>query len=353
MNNLSAHAVTHISLGKAALSSTNVLKDGGFVFVRVLGEKAGGKMLVSFAGNVFEASTKYATNNEILKTGTSFKAQIKISNGNINLIPVKNELAEFSQIAAKDAALYASMCSALNLVQDETSLKLLQFMRENFVYFTKQELRLLQKKSKKYGNKAGKMTEIVALLKSKGIEPDDEAISKLLSILESENNSASIINKKIKSKTGTFLDIIYNNPEAALNAKKGLLTLSNHLGNQNSHWIILPFETMLKSTLWTGTLRILLDKSIHSVKKLYISAKNNEKSLIFEFFQPKHIHKAFEIRYAIMPEVSKNEVERFTDVLKDIFAAGGRSVEIVYNQELQNEYFVDSRLFIKGADERA
>ena len=65
--------------------------DGGFVFVRVLGQKPDGKVLVSFAGNVFEADSKIAGG---LKQGAAFKAQLKIANGNVNLIPVKAETSE-------------------------------------------------------------------------------------------------------------------------------------------------------------------------------------------------------------------------------------------------------------------
>ena len=353
MADISTRAVTHISLDKAALSSTTALKDGGFVFVRVLGQKLDGKMLVSFAGNVFEADSKIAGG---LKQGDSFKAQLKIANGNVNLIPVKAESAEAFQVADNTQALYASMCSAFGLAADETSLKLLQFMRENGAYFTKDELQALQKKAKKFGSKAAKMAEIAAFLKSKGIEPDDEAIDEISALFDDsakKKKSKNISDGQLNSLTGSFLDLLYQNPEAVLKAKKGLLTLSNHLGNENTHWIVLPFEKEMNETLWQGNIRLLLDKSIHSVKKFYINAKNNEKSLIFEFFPPKNMHRVFVIRYAVEPEVSENEVGRFTEILENIFAAEGRSLEIVYDKNLLDEYFVDSRLFIKGVDEEA
>lgn len=352
MSNILAHSVTHISLDKAALSSTNALKDGGFVFVRVLGEKPNGKMLVSFAGSVFEADSKLAGG---LKPGDSFKAQLRIANGNVNLVPVKSEAAEALQTAENSQALFASMCNALGLLPDEVSLKLLQFMRENGAYFTKDELQALQKKAKASGAKSAKMAEIMAFLKAKGIEPSDEAVNEILAILDDagKKKSKNISYAQSEKMTGSFLDLIYANPEAVLKAKKGLLTLSNHLGGENSHWIILPFEKEAAGTVWNGNIRMLLDKSIHSVKKLYINAKNNEKSLIFEFFPPKNMHRVFEIRYAVEPEVSENEVGRFSKILENIFAAEGRSLEIVYDKNLLDEYFVDSGLFIKGVDEEA
>ena len=352
MSNVFAHSVIHISLDKAALSSTNVLKDGGFVFVRVLGAKPDGKMLISFAGNVFEADSKLAGS---LKPGDSFKAQLRIANGNVNLVPVKAEAAETVQTAEANNALFASMCNALGLMPDEVSLKLLQFMRENGAYFTKEELQLLQKKAKASGSKAARMAEIMAFLKAKGIEPDDEAVNEILAFLENpeKKKSKKITDNNSEKLTGSFLDLLYENPESVLKAQNGLLTLSNHLGNENTHWIVLPFEKEEAGTLWKGNIRLLLDKSTHSVKKLYINAKNDEKSLIFEFFPPKNMHRVFEIRYAVEPEVSENEVGRFTEILENIFAAEGRNLEIVYDKNLLSEYFTDSGLFIKGVDEEA
>jgi len=350
MDNTFTHAVTHISLNKAAVSSINTLKDGGFVFVRILDAKTNGKVLVSFSGNIFEADSKLAQG---LKAGDSFKAQLKIVNGNVNLIPVKDLAADLSQVTGEKSALYASICSAMGIPSDETSLKLLQFMRENAVYFTNAELQSLVKKAKLSGSKSLKYAEIAAFLKSKGIEPDDETVNEILSVFdapEKKKKSKNVRNEQSEKLTGSFLDLLYKNPESLLKAKKGLLTLSNHLGNENSHWIILPFEKEIGS-LWKGNIRILLDKSTHSVKKLYINAKNSEKSLIFEFFTPKNMHRVFEIRYAVEPEVSENEMGRFTKILETIFAAEGRSLEIVYDRNLLNEYFVDSGLFIKGADE--
>ena len=354
MSNILAHSVTHISLDKAALSSTNILKDGGFVFVRVLGQKPDGKILISFAGNVFEADSKLAGS---LKAGQSFKAQIRIANGSVNLVPVKAE-AQAAQTVASSQNMFASMCNALGLVPDEISMTLLQFMRENGVYFTKADLQTLQKKAKASGNKSSKVAEIMAFLKAKGIEPDEEAVNKIFKLFEDSEDiikkkSKNIIDNHLKRADGSFLDFLYADPEAVLKAKNGLLTMSNHIGDENSHWIILPFEKEMDGTLWNGNIRILLDKSTHSVKKLYINAKNIEKSLIFEFFQPKNMHRVFEIRYAVEPEVSKNEVGRFSKILENIFAAEGRSLEIVYDKNLHDEYFVDRRLSIKGVDEEA
>ena len=355
MSNILAHSVTHISLDKAALSSTNVLKDGGFVFVRILGQKPDGKILISFAGNVFEADSKLAEN---LKAGQSFKAQIRIVNGNVNLVPVKAEAAQATQTVESSQAMFASMCNALGLVPDEVSMTLLQFMRENGAYFTKAELQTLQKKAKASGNKSSKIAEIMAFLKAKGIEPDEEAVNKIFKLFEDSEDikkkkSKNILDNHSERATGSFLDLLYADPEAVLKAKHGLLTMSNHIGGENSHWIVLPFEKEMDETVWNGNIRILLDKSTHSVKKLYINAKNKEKSLIFEFFQPKNMHRVFEIRYAVEPEVSKNEVGRFSKILENIFAAEGRSLEIVYDKNLHDEYFVDRRLSIKGVDEEA
>lgn len=352
MADFSTHALTGISLDKAAFSSNN-LKDGGFVFVRVLGESKNGRLLVSFAGNVFEAGTKEEFG--ALKAGDSFKAQLKVVNGNVHLVPLLKEKAENidEQGLLNKDEIYAQMFAKMGLLQDETSLKLLQFMRENGVYFSKQELVKLQKKAKSFGTKENKAAEIAAYLKSKGIEPSDDTIEEILSLLETELKPRKT-NLLPEKKTDSFLDFIYSNAADALGAKQGLLTLSNHLGNSDSHWIVLPFEKQLKNQLWHGTIRILLDKTIHSVKKFYVNAKNEEKSLIFEFFPPKNMHKAFEIRYAIVPEASKNEVGHFTQILESIFAAEeGRSVKITYSQNLQNECFVDSELFIKGVDEEA
>ena len=355
MSNILAHSVTHISIDKAALSSTNALKDGGFVFVRVLGAKPDGKMLVSFAGNVFEADSKLAGG---LKPGASFKAQLRIANGNVNLVPVKTDAAESAEAlktAGNNQALFASMCNALGLQPDEVSLKLLQFMRENGAYFTKEELQALQKKAKKFGAKSTKMAEIAAFLKAKGIEPSDETVNEILAILDDagKKKSKNISDAHSEKLTGSFLDLLYANPEAVLKAQHGLLTLLNHLGGEISHWIVLPFEKQAAGTVWKGNIRLLLDKSTHSVKKLYINAKNDEKSLIFEFFPPKNMHRVFEIHYAVEPEVSENKVGRFSKILEDIFAAEGRSLQIVYDKKLIDEYFVDSGLFIKGVDEEA
>ena len=161
------------------------------------------------------------------------------------------------------------------------------------------------------------MAEIMAFLKAKGIEPSDEAVNEILAILDDagKKKSKNISDAQSEKMTGSFLDLLYANPEAVLKAKKGLLTLSNHLGGENSHWIVLPFEKEAAGTVWNGNIRMLLDKSIHSVKKLYINAKNNEKSLIFEFFPAHKIRTAARIAANRMRTVRRRSVFDFSDGL--------------------------------------
>ncbi|MCQ2595506.1 MAG: hypothetical protein MJ196_09610 [Treponemataceae bacterium] len=365
-NNIT-QATANISINHDPANAQGI-KNGDFVFVRVLGQTKTGATVVSFAGQRFEVKTQNP-----VQTGQSFKAQVQIENNSIKLIPQETNAAKFnSQNLPNNLGIIDAgrMLAASGLAVTEANLKLLQFAKENMTAFNRETLLKLQKKLAKYGKNAKTAAEIEAFLADKGINATDEQIEELLLLLDMQNNGENRQNNPNQNPEGLLTspdnengeDIftrLFANFSQALTQKPGLLTLANHIGGQNTHWVVLPFTTEFAKKSWSGSLRFLCDPKQKHTEKFYLSAKNEEKGLIFEFFLPKNMYtgnKKLRVFFAQTPAASFSQQKRLCSLLNDClnqrFAGiNGFSSQIVYRQQVAEEVFVDTSVCVYGVDQ--
>ena len=374
-HNIFTNSTAKIAINSELLNANNI-KNGDFVFVRVLGQNKAGKTIVSFLGNRFEVKTQ----NPLL-IGESFKAQVQIENNFIKLvpkIPQKGMQTSFNlQNAATATANTTSNLSAENMLllngfaANEANIKILQFAKENLTALNKEKLLKLQKKLLKYGKNAKNLAEIEAFLQDKGINASEKEIEELFLMLDlqnqnerqngqkqNQNNAQNNFLQKTSNEENIFSQIFCNFSQA-LNQKSGFLTILNHVSGKNSHWVVLPFSTELNNENWSGSIRFLCDKMQKHAEKFYLSAKNAQKGLIFEFFLPKNMYtanKKFKIFFAQTPEPSLEVQNRLClllgDCIKENFGNFALlNSQIVYKQQLCEEIFVDSSICVRGVDQ--
>ncbi len=345
---------TAVTLDKTTFPSASSLREGGFVFVRVLSNSANGKSLVSFAGKQFEVTAQLN-----VKPGDSFKAQIKMNNGTVQLIPVKQAESAQSMTAInntnfaspQNAALFAS----LGLPADSTIFKLLQQMQQNGLKINTNHILKAKRLSQKFVGSEDEAAEAALSLLEKGIEADSDSVTQLLNVLHNGNYSGGQSSesdtdeeKKIK-KIDDFLEKLYMH--SFKNTDEGLLTLYNHLSSNAKHWIILPYEYSSeqedKKDLvdYTGTIRILCDRERKTAEKVGISVFSSKREITFlvdinsyDKFSISSLKKTkMHIYYSSIPHLTLAEQDEYTNTLLNIFledSKEGSVVDVTYSGTL-------------------
>lgn len=341
MNKPSSHSVV-IATHNATLSQANKnsLIEGGIVFVRVLQKTSAERGIVSFAGNRFEAVIP-----KNVAQGSSFSARLSFIDGKLVLTPQNAQNANNVQNAngyQLDAFSKLEQFKALNLVQNDLSFLLLQYIRAYNVTLCKTDIQTLYKKLELFLKKHPKTkmrhaVDASLYLAEKGIDFDDELVVKTIDLLDENVNMQILPCSKTLQKTNSFLDNFYKEPLFVLAKKTGLLTLFNHLSStnlmQSGNWIILPFCTGTKKEDFAGTVRMRINCANASAEKIYISAKNGQKSLFFKIIPPKNLQCIVKISFAQVPEPSASEALHLTKMLQSLFAKDLR-LEASYNQQI-------------------
>ena len=143
-------------------------------------------------------------------------------------------------------------------------------------------IRKFKKLSLRFNGKEKQAGELAAILKQKGIEPDDELINELLSFLYGENEAVG---------------------EGSPKNTENLLKLTNH----KNGWIFVPYEIVRagKDVLGNGVIRVLLDSANHT-KKLNFNININSKEYFFALdFEEKMLKK---VRMNVTPEPLNHEM---------------------------------------------
>ena len=341
MGNPFAHSVAHISLDKTALPSNVTLREGGFVFVRVLGKTPEGKTLVSFAGQRFAVETM-----KNAKIGQTFKALIKVENNRILLVPQK----EASTVTQQErlSQLFASM----GLPQDAVSEKMLQYMRQNNRNYTPAQLRKLRKLAERFSGKKTQAAETAMYLEDKGIDATEEEISLLLDLfLKGGHKPVSPDDTENSAENIPILEQLYYNPQEALKNKPGLLTLANHTVTGEKHWLVFPFQKTLKNSQCSGTIRILCDIMNKKAEKTYITAFFEGCQYCFTFSDTDPYNEILTLEYAVRPTLSSLQKEKAEELLRNCITINNREINIEYRENILQDLFADSTEPIKTVDE--
>lgn len=374
-----------IIIDKAALSSPNSLKEGGFVFLRVIepyqgasggaqgGTQSGLKQyVVSFGGMRFVVSSKLP-----LKAGDAFRAQIQIRNGVVELVTQKSTASTTAMSGGvtqlTNPEELAAFLTKLNLPPDDISLTLIRFLQQSGLTFRPALLDKARRLAQKFPGLEDIASEVALLLEEKGIEADIDSVSEMLSLLfgdfnndeidmdrgkHQENRKQKNRNSKdnntdgddIASQDGNYsfsLDKNYS-PDNDFIARvsslpPGVLTLVNHIKSGNLHWLVLPFEIQDEgNTISSGTLRILCDLSKKKVEKILISMSSGESAKSFAIdFEP-----SLAVRFCFEPQLSETLRSKHEELLKEQFQQimNNSNISIQYSSDLAGALFFSDNL---------
>ena len=159
------------------------VREGDFLFVRILQNQGGGKYLASFAGGRFFVKSDFP-----FKAGETFRAQVKIVNGKFFLLP-KNGSGKISGANAISVQNFnfqspeaSAFLASLGLPADGISQKILQFLMQNDARLDPSLMKKARRLAAKFAGREIDAAESAILLEQKGFDSDDflEEIMELL-----------------------------------------------------------------------------------------------------------------------------------------------------------------------------
>ena len=160
------------------------LREGDFVFVRVLKSLGGSNYSVSFAGGRFSVMSERA-----LTPGETFRAQISLAGGKVLLTPTVNGGAAPGVLSPESAGFLQGM----GLAADAAGQRILQFLTQNGERLDGALMQKALRLAKKFKGRESAAAEAALALEEKGIESDSPALDKIMDLLgggESKGGSA-------------------------------------------------------------------------------------------------------------------------------------------------------------------
>ncbi len=175
------------------LSSAISLREGSFVFVRVLGEKSDGTYQVTFAGNRFSVHA-----DKKLFPGDAFPARLTTDGRKLILLPDfsrmtgsavrggsfgglnNSNIYTMSELSESEVAQYFT---ALGLVPDDLSRRIISFMQLLGVRLDADKASFIRDVAKKFPGHEKEAAEAAVILEEKGLPVTEENISKLMGMI--------------------------------------------------------------------------------------------------------------------------------------------------------------------------
>ncbi len=160
------------------------MREGDFVFVRVLKNLGGSNYSVSFAGGRFSVMSERA-----LTPGETFRAQISLAGGKVLLTPTANGGAAPGLLSPESAGFLQGM----GLAADAAGQRILQFLTQNGERLDGALMQKALRLAKKFKGRESAAAEAALALEEKGIESDSPALDKIMDLLgggESKGGSA-------------------------------------------------------------------------------------------------------------------------------------------------------------------
>lgn len=166
------------------------LREGDFVFARVLKNLGGGNYLVSFAGGRFAA--KSAQN---LVAGQTFRAQISLAGQNVALKIIPGAAEQGGENIVKAFSVLSPEASeflaALGLPADGVSAKILQSMTQSGFKLDARFMQKIRRLAQKFKGRESEAAEAVLALEEKGVDSDSAALDQIMDALEGRGGQES------------------------------------------------------------------------------------------------------------------------------------------------------------------
>ena len=169
------------------LSSAISLRDGAFVFVRVLGEKSDGTYTVSFAGNRFSVNA-----DKKLFPGDAFPARLTTDGRKLILMPDFSRMSNSSKNVNNSSiftidelpdADIVKYFTSLGLVPDDLSRRIVSFMQLMGIRLDSDKASFIREIAKKFPGHEQEAAEAAVILEEKGLPVTEENISKLMGMI--------------------------------------------------------------------------------------------------------------------------------------------------------------------------
>ena len=187
------------------------VREGDFLFVRILKNQGGGKYLASFAGGRFFVKSDFP-----LKAGETFRAQVKIVNGKFFLLPQtgSGKISGTNAISVQNFNFQSPEASAflasLGLPADGVSQKILQFLMQSGARLDPALMKKARRLTAKFAGREIDAAESAILLEQKGFDSDDflEEIMELLGgdFQEDKNENPSEENSSDENSSENFAE---------------------------------------------------------------------------------------------------------------------------------------------------
>ena len=145
------------------------MREGDFVFVRVLKNLGGGNYSVSFAGGRFNVLSERA-----LSAGETFRAQVSFLDGKVLLTPEKS-LQAFEG---------AALLSGFGLAADGVGERILQFLTQSGAKLDAALMQKARRLAQKFKGREAAAAEAVLALEEKGIDSDSLALDALMDFVD-------------------------------------------------------------------------------------------------------------------------------------------------------------------------
>lgn len=234
----------------------NLLKDGASVQVRILSSNGNGKYLASVGGQKCNITAK----ND-LSAGDVFKAEVRVIDNKIELIPeMKNESIIKAEMVQNQNL--SVLLQNLGIIPDNLSIHIYKQFIQMQEKINPELMEKIKNIAIKFGGNEKKASEILMILKDKGINASEEEIQALITFLENNHLPEDNSNKNTKFE------------------------LLNKINSTKGKWYILPFNIVsneLNTVLGNGNIKLFFQNQ-EKLTQLNIDCKYLDDEFLFNLY---------------------------------------------------------------------
>ena len=342
------------------LSSAVSLREGSFVFVRVIGEKSDGTYTVLFEGSRFSVRA-----DKPMKAGDAFPARLTTDGRKLILLPdfsralnraannsknlYNSNIFNLNNLSETDAAHYFN---SLGLVPDELSRRIVSFMQLMGIRLDSDKAAFIREIAKKFPGHEQEAAEAAVILEEKGMPVTEEAIERLLGMI---------------SGCGS--------------ADNGFTAGVNAAEEDAEHWIIIPYEYKGEQNAasassdgavgGSGEVRgassqnaasagiesfsgsiCLLKEPDGTVSRLKLTARKGEKFFLFKIYLNYCVNRTkideCTVEYTVQPQNGKPG--RIAEKLKTALAGAAEKIIVRYEPDSDIMYLSDNDIALVRAE---
>ncbi|MCR4938833.1 MAG: hypothetical protein K5930_01830 [Treponemataceae bacterium] len=305
------------------LSSAESLREGSFVFVRVLDKKADGMYTVTFAGRRFSVKA-----DNPLSPGESFPAKLSTDGKKLILLPDFSRISNKSQNAEISNTVKMSdlpegdmiqYFTTLGLVPDALSKRIISFMQLMGVRIDPDKAAFIRELALKFPGHEQEAAEAASILEEKGIPVTEENVEKLMLMISGCGSSDNEFTAGVNS------------------------------GSEEGNWVIIPYEYIGDKPFY-GSVCLLKD-SDGSVSRLKISSRKGNSVFLFRIYLNYGVNKT-KIRECTVKFTAQDEngkIGSMAEKLRSCLAGLAEIVHVQYEPDMEFDFLSDDDIALVRA----